>query len=104
MLGAFAVGPLADRRGRKTMLVVEVGSFGTAEGAAQSGRNKALAGSGTGASLGYVEIDATFMDMVGTKVTNQPVTIELDQAKRNYLHPVAGSEAAKVGAGLFTKP
>jgi hypothetical protein len=44
------------------------------------------------------------MDMVGTKVTNQPVVIEMDQAKRNYLHPVAGSDAAKVGAGLFAKP
>jgi hypothetical protein len=41
--------------------------------------------------------------MVGTKVTNQPVVIELDQAKRNYLHPVAGSDAAKIGAGLFAK-
>jgi hypothetical protein len=68
------------------------------------GKNKALAGSGTGASLGYVEIDANFMDLVGTKVTNQPVVIELDQAKRNYLHPVAESDAAKVGAGLFAKP
>jgi hypothetical protein len=68
------------------------------------GKNKALAGSGTGASLGYVEIEANFMDLVGTKVTNQPVAIEMDQAKRNYLHPVAGSDAAKVGAGLFAKP
>ena len=68
------------------------------------GKNKALEGSGTGASLGYVEIDANFMDLVGTKVTNQPVVMELDQAKRNYLHPVAGSDAAKVGAGLFAKP
>jgi hypothetical protein len=67
------------------------------------GKNQALAGSGTGASLGYVEIDSNFMDMVGTKVTNQPVVIELDQTKRNYLHPVAGSEAARVGAGLFLK-
>jgi hypothetical protein len=68
------------------------------------GKNQALAGSGTGASLGYVEIDSNFMDMVGTKVTGQPVAIELDQAKRNYLHPVAGSDAAKIGAGVFAKP
>jgi hypothetical protein len=67
------------------------------------GKNQALAGSGTGASLGYVKIDSNFMDMVGTKVTNQPVPIEMDQTKRNYLHPVSGSDAAKVGAGLFTK-
>jgi hypothetical protein len=44
------------------------------------------------------------MEMVGTKVTNQPVPIEMDQRKRNYLHPVASSEAAMVGAGLFAKP
>ncbi len=68
------------------------------------GRNQNLAGSGTGATLGYVPIDAGFLDMVGSRVTNQPVTIEMDQRKRNYLHPVAGSDAAKVGAGLFAKP
>jgi hypothetical protein len=68
------------------------------------GKNGSLAGSGTGATLGYVAIDPTFLDMVGSKVTNQPVPIEMDQRKRNYLHPVAGSDAAKVGAGLFAKP
>ncbi len=68
------------------------------------GKNLNLAGSGTGATLGYVPIDSSFMEMVGTKVTNQPVPIEMDQRKRNYLHPVAGSDAAKVGAGLFAKP
>jgi hypothetical protein len=41
---------------------------------------------------------------LGTKVTDQPVVLERDQTKRNYLHPVAGSDAAKVGAGLFMKP
>jgi hypothetical protein len=68
------------------------------------GKNLSLAGSGTGATLGYVPIDPNFMDMVGSTVTNQPVPIEMDQRKRNYLHPVAGSAAAKVGAGLFAKP
>jgi len=67
------------------------------------GKNLSLAGSGTGATLGYVAIDPTFLDMVGSKVTNQPVPIEMNQRKRNYLHPVAGSDAAKVGAGLFAK-
>jgi hypothetical protein len=37
-------------------------------------------------------------------VSEQPVVLEQDQTKRNYLHPVAGSEAAKIGAGLFLKP
>lgn len=31
------------------------------------------------------------------------VALEYDMTERNYLHPVAGSEAAKIGAGLFTK-
>jgi len=68
------------------------------------GKNLNLAGSGTGATLGYVAIEPDFLEMVGSTVTNQPVPIEMDQRKRNYLHPVAGSDAAKVGAGLFAKP
>jgi hypothetical protein len=31
------------------------------------------------------------------------VVFEHDASKRTYLHPAAGSEAAAVGAGLFTK-
>jgi hypothetical protein len=65
--------------------------------------NRQLAGSGTGARLEYKDIDSSFLEMVGTKVTTEPVVLERDQTKRNYLHPVAGSEAAKVGAGLFMK-
>ena len=42
--------------------------------------------------------------MVETKVTDQSVVLGRDQTRRNYLHPVAGSEAAKIGAGLFLKP
>ncbi len=34
----------------------------------------------------------------------QTVALERDESKRTYLHPVAGSEAARIGAGLFTKP
>jgi hypothetical protein len=65
--------------------------------------NRRIAGSGTGARLEYRDLDASFLEMVGTKVTAEPVAIERDQTKRNYLHPVAGSEAANVGAGLFLK-
>jgi hypothetical protein len=68
------------------------------------GKNLNLAGSGTGATLGYVPIEPTFMDLVGSKVTNQPVPIEMNQRSRTYLHPVAGSDAANIGAGLFAKP
>ena len=66
--------------------------------------NRRLAGSGTGARLEYKDIDAGFLEMIGTKTTEQSITFERDQSKRNYLHPVAGSEAAKIGAGLFLKP
>ena len=66
--------------------------------------NRRLTGSGTGARLEYKDIDSSFLELVGTKVTEQPVLLERDSTKRGYLHPVAGSDAAKVGAGLFTKP
>ncbi len=66
--------------------------------------NRRLTGSGTGARLEYQDIDSSFLEMVGTKVTDQSVVLERDQTKRNYLHPVAGSEAAKISAGLFLKP
>ena len=67
------------------------------------GKNLNLAGSGTGATLGYVPIDSAFLELVGSKVTNHPVPIEMNQRSRHYLHPVAGSDAAKIGAGLFAK-
>ena len=66
--------------------------------------NRRVAGSGTGARLEYQDMDPSFLELVGTKVSGEPVVIERDQTRRNYLHPVAGSEAAKVGAGLFLKP
>jgi hypothetical protein len=66
--------------------------------------NRRLTGSGTGARLEYQDIDSSFLEMVGTKVTDQSVVLERDQTKRNYLHPIAGSEAAKIGAGFFLKP
>ncbi len=66
--------------------------------------NRRLTGSGTGARLEYEDIDPSFLELIGAKVTDQPVVLERDSTKRGYLHPVAGSEAAKAGAGLFTKP
>jgi len=66
--------------------------------------NEKLTGSGTGARLQYQDIDPSFLEMVGTRISDQPVLLERDQTQRNWLHPVAGSEAATIGAGLFTKP
>ena len=66
--------------------------------------NRRLAGTGTGARLEYRDIDASFLEMVGTKVSDSPLVLERDQTKRTYLHPSADSDVAKVGAGLFMKP
>jgi len=66
-------------------------------------QNRRLAGTGTGARLEYRDIDPSFLDLAGTTVSDQPISLERDQTKRSYLHPVAGSDAAKVGAGLFAK-
>ena len=65
--------------------------------------NRRLAGSGTGARLEYQDIDPSFLELVGTQVTDGPVRLEMDASKREYLHPVAGSDAAQLGAGLFTR-
>ena len=66
--------------------------------------NRRLTGSGTGARLEYQDIDSSFLELDRTKIADQPVVLEHDQTKRNYLHPIAGSDAAKIGAGLFMKP
>jgi hypothetical protein len=65
--------------------------------------NRRLAGSGTGARLEYADIDPSFLKLSATKVTEQPVVFEHDTTNRHYLHPSAGSDAAAIGAGLFTK-
>ena len=66
--------------------------------------NKKFTGSGAGPALNFRDNDPSFLELVDTKRTDQPIELELDQTKRNYLHAVAGSEAAKIGAGLFIKP
>ena len=65
--------------------------------------NEKVTGSGAGPALNFRETDGSLLNLIDTKIADQPVQLELDQAKRNYLHPVAGSEAAQLGAGLFTK-
>ena len=65
--------------------------------------NRRLAGSGTGARLEYADMDPSFLTLVGTPIVDAPVALERDSTKIEYLHPIAGSTAAKVGAGLFTR-
>ena len=71
-------------------------------GARVHGRIERTSHTGTGARLEYADIDPTFLELVRTTVTDETVALERDQSKRGYLHPVAGSAAARVGAGLFT--
>jgi hypothetical protein len=66
--------------------------------------NQKMACSGTGAYLGFKDIDASFLELINTKVSDQSVAVELDETKKNYLHPLADTEAAKIGVGLFMKP
>jgi trans-2-enoyl-CoA reductase len=66
--------------------------------------NRKMACSGTGAYLGFKDIDSSFLELINTKVSEAAVAVELDETKKNYLHPVSGSEAAKIGVGLFLKP
>jgi hypothetical protein len=65
--------------------------------------NEKFTGSGGGPALNFRDIDSSFLELIGTRMSDQPVSLEMDQTKRNYLHPVEGSEAARIGAGLFTK-
>ena len=65
--------------------------------------NEKLAGSGGGPALNFRDIDPSLLELVKTPISDRPLVLELDQTKRNYLHPVEGSEAARIGAGLFTK-
>jgi hypothetical protein len=65
--------------------------------------NKKLAGSGAGPALSFRDIDPAFLELIGTKTSDQRIALEMDQTKRDYLHPVEGSEAARIGAGLFIK-
>lgn len=65
--------------------------------------NKKMACSGTGANLGFKDIDSAFLELVGSKITDTPVEVENEETSRYYLHPTSGSEAAKIGAGLFQR-
>jgi len=41
--------------------------------------------------------------LIPRESTSQP-ELELDESRNIYLHPIAGSDADRVGAGVFTKP
>lgn len=66
--------------------------------------NRRLTGSGTGARLEYQDIDPSVLELIRTSVIEQPSPVERDSTKKGYLHPLPGSAAARLGAGLFSKP
>jgi len=65
--------------------------------------NRKFTGSGAGPALNFRDNDPSFLELIDTRRTDQAIELEMDESKRNYLHP-AGGDAAKIGAGLFMKP
>lgn len=65
--------------------------------------NRKFTGSGAGPALNFRENDPSFLELIDTKRMDQAIELEMDESKRNYLHP-AGGDAASIGAGLFMKP
>lgn len=54
--------------------------------------------------MNFKPLEASVLELpLSSRVVNKPVEIELDQAKRDYLHVVAGAPGSEVAAGLFTK-
>jgi hypothetical protein len=65
--------------------------------------NKKFVGTGGGPALNFKDVDPSVFNLVNTKITDKPVQLEMDQSKRTFLHPVEGTEAAAIGAGLFKR-
>jgi len=65
--------------------------------------NKKYAGTGGGPALNFRDIDPTMLELINTTVSDKPIELEMDQSKRTYLHPIEGSPAAEIKAGLFKK-
>ena len=65
--------------------------------------NRKFTGSGAGPALNFRDNDPSFLELIDTKRIDQPIELEMDESKKNYLHP-AGGDAARIGAGLFMKP
>lgn len=61
--------------------------------------NKMAACPRTGVSPAFKDIDAAVLDLVDNKVMEELVAVEMDESRLKHLQPVAGSEAAMIGAG-----
>ena len=60
-----------------------------------------VTGTGGGPQLNFKDIDPILLKFNNTKVIDKPIELDYEQTSKNFLHPVAGSEASKIGAGLF---
>ncbi len=59
---------------------------------------------GNGPAVNYRQLAATALPLPSSvRVSPTPVQIEMDQARRDYLHVKAGTPGAELGAGLFRK-
>ena len=66
--------------------------------------NQNVFGSGFGPAVNFKPLDRSILELpASSKVVDRPVDIELDQAKRDYLHVAAGTAGSEIGAGLFTR-
>ena len=65
--------------------------------------NLKFVGTGGGPALDFKDVEPAMLELINTKISDKPIEIEMDQSKRNWLHPVAGSQPAEIGAGLFKK-
>ena len=66
--------------------------------------NNKVAGTGNGARIEFADIDSSFLDKAGTKISAQAGALEQTRRSAASCIPVAGSEPARIGAGLFMKP
>ena len=65
--------------------------------------NQKITGTGGGPQLNFKDIDPILLKFNNTKITEQAIELDYNQESRNFLHPKVGSEAAKIGVGLFKK-
>lgn len=61
-----------------------------------------IVGNGEGALLNFTSLGIDALNLeTGVKITSNPVTINLDQSQRNYLHIIQSPEYQTLQSGLF---
>jgi hypothetical protein len=66
--------------------------------------NRHLYGTGFGPAVNFRPLPPSTIALpASSQVSNEPVEIELDQTKRNYMHVVSGAPGSEIGAGLFLR-